>query len=313
MKVFSNPDSYKGGDTVVTLGMFDGVHAGHKKLLSHVIDISQEKSLIPTVLTFWPHPRMVLKKDEDSLQFITTLDEKTVVISQQGIEQLFLLQFNKDLASKTAEEFIVEILIGKVKMKHLVVGYNHRFGRDRVHDYNVYKQLAEKYGFTISRVEAVHEGDIAVSSTVVRNLLNEGRVQKANKILGYNYSIFGTVTGGQKLGRKLGYPTANIKPNEHYKLIPGKGVYACFINVMGKQYGGMLNVGVRPTINSSDYELTIEVHILDFNQDIYSEEVTVSFIQKVRDEEKFSGLDTLVAQLKVDEQNIRKILNEYKC
>ncbi len=313
MKVFSNPDSYKGGDTVVTLGMFDGVHAGHKKLLSHVIDISQEKSLIPTVLTFWPHPRMVLKKDEDSLQFITTLDEKTVVISQQGIEQLFLLQFNKDLASKTAEEFIVEILIGKVKMKHLVVGYNHRFGRDRVHDYNVYKQLAEKYGFTISRVEAVQEGDIAVSSTVVRNLLNEGRVQKANKILGYNYSIFGTVTGGQKLGRKLGYPTANIKPNEHYKLIPGKGVYACFINVMGKQYGGMLNVGVRPTINSSDYELTIEVHILDFNQDIYSEEVTVSFIQKVRDEEKFSGLDTLVAQLKVDEQNIRKILNEYKC
>ncbi len=313
MKVFSNPDSYKGGDTVVTLGMFDGVHAGHKKLLSHVIDISQEKSLIPTVLTFWPHPRMVLKKDEDSLQFITTLDEKTVVISQQGIEQLFLLQFNKELASKTAEEFIVEILIGKVKMKHLVVGYNHRFGRDRVHDYNVYKQLAEKYGFTISRVEAVHEGDIAVSSTVVRNLLNEGLVQKANKILGYNYSIFGTVTGGQKLGRKLGYPTANIKPNEHYKLIPGKGVYACFINVMGKQYGGMLNVGVRPTVNSSDYELTIEVHILDFNQDIYSEEVTVSFIQKVRDEEKFSGLDTLVAQLKVDEQNIRKILNEYKC
>ncbi len=313
MKVFSNPDSYKGRNTVVTLGMFDGIHAGHKKLLSHVIEVAQNHSLIPTVLTFWPHPRMVLNKDDDSLQFITTLDEKTMVISQQGIEQLFLLQFDKELASKTAEEFIVEILIGKIKMKHLVVGYNHRFGRDRVHDFDVYKQLAEKYDFNVSRVEAVYEDDIAVSSTVVRKLLKKGKVLQANKILGYNYSIFGTVTGGQKLGRKLGYPTANIKPNEHYKLIPGKGVYACYINVIGKQYGGMLNVGVRPTVNSSDYELTIEVHILDFNQDIYSEEVTVSFIKKVRDEEKFSGLEALVAQLKLDEQNIRNILNEYKC
>ncbi len=308
MKVFSNPDSYKGEGTVVTLGMFDGVHAGHKKLLSHVIDVSKEKSLIPTVLTFWPHPRMVLKKDDDSLKFITTLDEKTVIISQQGIEQLFLLQFTKELSSKTAEEFIVEILIKKLKMKHLVVGYNHRFGKDRVHDYTVYQQFAKKYGFSISRVEAVYEGEIAVSSTVVRNLLTEGNVLQAGKILGYNYSIFGTVKGGQKLGRKLGYPTANIKPNEHYKLIPGKGVYACLVNVIGKQYGGMLNVGVRPTVNSNDFELTIEVHILDFNQDIYSEEVTVSFIQKVREEQKFSGLEELVAQLKIDEQNIRKLL-----
>jgi len=310
MKVFSDPDSYKGGNTVVTLGMFDGVHAGHKKLLSHVMDVSKEKSLVPTVLTFWPHPRMVLRKDDDSLQFITTLDEKTVVISQQGIEQLFLLQFNKELSSKTAEEFIVEILIDKIKMKHLVVGYNHRFGSDRVHDYAVYQQLAAKYNFTISRVEAVYENEVAVSSTVVRNLLSEGKVLEANKILGYNYSIFGTVTGGQKLGRKLGYPTANIKPNEHYKLIPGKGVYACLVNVMGKQYGGMLNVGIRPTVSNNDYELTIEVHILDFNQDIYSEEVTVSFLKKVRDEQKFSGLESLVAQLKLDEQNIRNILKK---
>lgn len=311
MKVYSNPESYSGADTVVTLGMFDGVHAGHKKLLSHVMDVSKEESLTPTVLTFWPHPRMVLKKNEDSLQFITTLDEKTVIISQQGIEQLFLLPFNKELASKTAEEFIVEILIKKIKMKHLVVGYNHRFGRDRVHDYTVYQQLAKKYNFTISRVDAVYEGDVAVSSTAVRNLLNEGRVLEANRILGYDYSIFGTVTGGKKLGRKLGYPTANIKPNEHYKLIPGKGVYACLVNVIGKQYGGMLNVGVRPTVNSNEFELTIEVHILDFNQDIYSEEVTVSFIEKVREEQKFDGLEALVQQLKNDELNIRKLLRDY--
>ncbi len=311
MKVYSNPESYSGTGTVVTLGMFDGVHAGHKKLLSHVMDISQEKLLSPTVLTFWPHPRMVLKKNDDTLQFITTLDEKTIIISQQGIEQLFLLPFTKELASKTAEEFIVDILIDKIKMKHLVVGYNHRFGRDRVHDFAVYQQLAQKHNFTISRVEAVYEDNIAVSSTAVRNLLNEGKVKAANKILGYNYEIFGTVTGGQKLGRKLGYPTANIKPNENYKLIPGKGVYACKVNVIGKEYGGMLNIGVRPTVNSNDYDLTIEVHILDFNQDIYSEEVTVSFIQKVREEQKFSGLDELKAQLRKDELDIRKLLENH--
>lgn len=308
MKVYSNPGSYIGEDTVVTIGMFDGVHAGHKKLLNHLIEVSEVKKLMPTVLTFWPHPRMVLKKNVHDLAFITTLDEKTRMISQHGIKQLFLLPFSLDLAGKTAEEFIVEILLGKLKMKHLVVGYNHRFGKDRLHDYEDYQRLADKYNFSLSRVSAVYEKDQPVSSTAVRKLLNAGNVMQANKILGYSYSLFGTVAGGQKLGRKLGFPTANIKPNEQYKLIPKNGVYACYIEVMGKVYGGMLNIGVRPTLNTQNNQPTIEVHIFDFNQDVYSEEVRVVFERRVRDEKKFDGLEQLKEQLRKDEKEVRRIL-----
>jgi len=311
MKVYSNPDTYNGADTVITIGMFDGVHEGHKQLLSHVIDVSNEISASSTVVTFWPHPRLVLSQEEANLQFITTLDEKTKLISQIGVQQIILLPFTPNLASLSAEEFISDVLIEKLKMKHLVVGFNHRFGKDRLADYEAYKKLAQKYGFGISKVAAVESDNAEISSTVVRQLLNEGEIEKANRILGYAYSIFGTVAGGQQLGRKIGFPTANVSPNEHYKLIPAKGVYACMVKVMGKDYGGMLNIGVRPTVSNQEDKLTIEVHILDFNQQIYSEEILVTFIKKVREEQKFSGLDALIDQIKQDEIQIRNVLNNF--
>ncbi len=309
MKIYSDPEDYSGNNTVVTIGMFDGVHAGHRKLLDHVLKVSEEESLSSTVITFWPHPRMVLNKDVNNLQFITTIDEKVRLISEQEISQIFMLRFTKEFALLTAEEFIAKVLLDKLKMKHLIVGYNHHFGSDRLSDYSEYLKLGKKYGFKISKVEAKYDDNAEISSTVIRQLLNKGEVSSANKMLGYPFNIFGTVKGGQKLGRKLGYPTANIQPNEPYKLIPGKGVYACFLDVIGKKYCGMLNVGVRPTIITNEEDLTIEVHILDFNQDIYSEEVTVTFIQKIREEKKFNSLDLLKQQLSQDELIIRDLLN----
>ncbi|GAF01898.1 bifunctional riboflavin kinase/FAD synthetase [Saccharicrinis fermentans] len=307
MKVYSDPESFSGNNVTVTIGMFDGVHLGHAKLLQHLVQKAKENKGQSAVLSFWPHPRLVLNQEPESLQFITTLEEKTKIISRFGIDHLILIPFNKELASLTAERFIEDFLIDKIKMSHLVVGYNHRFGKDRLADFNVYTSLSKKLNFGISRVDAVYMEGKAISSTVIRQLLNEGKIEEARRMLGYDYSIYGTVTGGQRLGRRLGYPTANIRPNENYKLIPSSGVYACTIQVMGKKYGGMLNIGVRPTVDSNN-ELTIEAHILDFNQDIYSEEVEVTFIKKIREEKKFDGVDGLIEQLHSDEVNIRNIL-----
>ncbi len=309
MKIYSDPNEYNGENTVVTIGMFDGVHAGHKKLLDHVIQVSEDESLSASVVTFWPHPRMVLQKEDVHLQFITTIDEKVRLISRQGIAQIFMLAFTKELANLTAEEFVVRVLIEKLKMKHLVVGFNHRFGKDRMHEYSDYKRLADKYKFNISRVEAAYGERDAISSTVIRNFLKNGNIPEANKMLGYSFNIYGTVKGGQQLGRKLGFPTANIQPNEPYKLIPSKGVYACYFDVIGKRYQGMLNVGVRPTVTSEEEEVTIEVHILDFSQDIYSEEVLVTFVEKIREEMKFESLNALKEQLKNDEITIRELFS----
>jgi len=309
MKVYSTPNSYRGSNTVVTIGMFDGVHFGHKKLINHVMQMAREIKGESAILTFWPHPRLVLNKTKNDLQFITTLEEKTKIISQQGIEHLLLLPFSKELADMTAQDFIEQILIKKIGMKHLVVGYNHRFGKDRLHDFDSYLSLSHKLGFGLSRVDAVSIADNQViSSSSIRKFLIQGNIQSANKMLGYSFSVFGTVMGGQQFGRRLGYPTANVLPNERYKLIPQNGVYACNVIVMGKQYGGMLNIGVRPTIDFVNENVTIEVHILDFNQDIYSEEIELIFVRKIRDEQKFSHIDSLVSQLQKDEALIRNIL-----
>ena len=307
MKVYSNPDSFTDTNVVVTIGMFDGVHKGHAKLLEHLVAQANRIGGKSTVLTFWPHPRLVLQKGAGDLQFITTLEEKTKIISEKGIDNLVLLPFSKEVANLNAEEFIRLVLIGKLGMSHLVVGYNHRFGKDRVADFEEYQKLSKNIGFGISRVDAVYLESHAISSTNIREFLNNGDVEPANQMLGYRFSIFGTVKGGQKLGRRLGYPTANLKPNESYKLIPASGVYACFVNVIGKHYGGMLNIGVRPTVDDQK-TMSVEVHILDFDQDIYSEEIEIVFVQKIRDEKKFDGVEALIAQLKQDEVEIRNIL-----
>lgn len=308
MKVHSDISTFKAHDAVVTIGMFDGVHTGHRQLLRQLTDKAKELGGEAVVITFWPHPRMVLNQDADQLRFLTSPEERTKLFSQLGIDHLLLVPFTTELANLTAEEFIKQFLVDQVGIRHLLVGYNHRFGKGRQHSFEEYQQFAEKYGFSISMVEAVLTEGLKTSSTDIRNHLLKGDVVNANKILGYPFTITGRVVGGQQLGRRIGYPTANIQVEEPYKLIPPDGVYACYIKVEGKRFGGMLNIGFRPTINHNVDHRSLEVHIFDFNRDIYSEEVELEFVKRVRDEQKFPNLEALKSQLKSDEATIRHLL-----
>jgi len=298
---------------VVTIGMFDGVHTGHRQLLSQLTQKAKELNGEAVVITFWPHPRMVLQQDADKLRFLTSPEERTKLFSQLGIDHLLLIPFTQKLANLTAEEFIKKFLVDQIGIKHLLVGFNHRFGKGRHHSFEEYQTFAAKHDFTISMVEAVLTEGLKTSSSDIRIHLLAGDVTSANKILGYHFTITGRVVGGQQLGRRIGYPTANIQVEEPYKLIPPDGVYACFIRVEGKHYGGMLNIGYRPTISHNVDHRSLEVHIFDFNHDIYSEEVEIEFVTRVRDEQKFSDVDTLKNQLKTDEQHIRQLLAHYQA
>nr|WP_321407471.1 bifunctional riboflavin kinase/FAD synthetase [uncultured Carboxylicivirga sp.] len=310
MKVHSDLSTFKATRPVVTIGMFDGVHTGHRKLLAQLVEKAKVAKGEAVVITFWPHPRMVLNQDKESLRFLTSPEERTILFSQLGIDHLLLIPFTKELANLTSEEFINEFLVQKIGIFHLLMGYNHRFGKDRESRFEKYTELAEKYNFGISQVEAVETAGLKTSSTDIRNHLLDGNIEKANQILGYPYLLSGRVMGGQQLGRRIGYPTANIEVNESFKLIPPDGVYACSVHVEGKRFGGMLNIGFRPTVNHNVDHRSLEVHIFDFHRDIYSEEIQIEFIQRVRDEMKFENVDALINQLKKDEQTIRSIVNK---
>ncbi|MCT4589202.1 MAG: bifunctional riboflavin kinase/FAD synthetase [Carboxylicivirga sp.] len=308
MKVHTDLQKFEAIRPVITIGMFDGVHSGHRVLLKRLTDKAKEAGGESVVITFWPHPRMVLKQDEDKLRFLTSPEERTKLFGQLGIDHLVLIPFSLELSNLTAQEFIKQILIDKLKIHHLMVGYNHRFGKGRQHSFEEYQSFAKEYNFTISLVEAVLTDGMQTSSTDIRNYLLNGNMKAANRILGYQYMVSGRVVGGQQLGRRIGYPTANIEVEEPHKLIPPDGVYAVKIRVEGKLYGGMLNIGYRPTVNHNVDHRSLEVHIFDFKRDIYSEEVEIEFIQRVRDEQKFSNVEELKAQLKKDEESIRAIV-----
>lgn len=308
MKVHAGLNNFKALHPVVTIGMFDGLHAGHRKLLEVVTSKARHAGSESVIVTFWPHPRVVLKQDVEKLRFLTSLEEKTRLFSETGIDHLVILPFTQELSNLTAEAFIKEVLLEQVGMMHLVVGYNHRFGKGRHHSYSTYQQFAKQLGFEISRVGPVLINEEQISSSAIRGHLQRGDIKTANQFLTYDYTLTGRVIGGRQLGRKLGYPTANIEVEEPQKLIPPDGVYACRIFVEGKQWGGMLNIGYRPTVSKQADHRTIEVHILDFERDIYSEEVVVQFVERVRDEMKFNQLEDLKKQLLNDEVAIRQIL-----
>ncbi len=308
MKVYSGLKNFSAKNPVVTIGMFDGLHAGHRVLLQQVIEKARGLSGESVIISFWPHPRIVLNKGADELRFLTSLEEKTRLFSETGIDHLILIPFTKDIADLTAKMFITEFLVEGVKLNHLAVGYDHRFGKDRVSNYKEYEKYAEEFGFTISRIKQVDVGGRHTSSSTIRKLLLNGEIRNANRLLSYNYLLTGRVVGGMKLGRKLGYPTANIELQEPQKLVPPDGVYACLVTIVGKRYEGMLNIGYRPTFNDKQKLRSIEVHIFDFQRDIYSEEILVEFIDRIRDEKKFAGIEELKGQLRDDEQKTRKIL-----
>jgi riboflavin kinase / FMN adenylyltransferase len=312
LKVYHDISNYDKAASVSTVGIFDGVHKGHEKILKRIVEIAKQRNLLSTVFTLWPHPRQVFNPDDNKLRFLTTIEEKLELLEKIGIDQVIIYPFDHDFAKLTACEFIKEFLVDQLNTKYLVAGFNHKFGSNQEGDYINLKNCAQSYDFEIEKLDAFLEEDLKVSSTLIRECILKGEIVKANQFLGYNYFINGHVVGGSKIGRTIGFPTANIQRSELYKLVPSDGVYAVKVNVNGDSYNGMLNIGLRPTIDGENTKKSIEVHILDYDGDLYNKTIRVNFIKKVRDEKKFIGVEGLKKQLERDKQEIERILQTKK-
>lgn len=291
---------------IATIGIFDGVHTGHRAVLSKLAKVANALGGSPVVITMWPHPRLVLNPEDRKLRFLSTLSEKEKLLEAAGVEHLIVLPFTQEFARLDPCTFILQYLVEKTGVRHLLVGFDHHFGRDREGNYERIAECAANYGFTVEQQEAVSTDGAVISSTLIRNLLETGQLEEANAALGYPYSLTGTVTEGRRLGRELGYPTANILPEEPWKLVPSSGVYAVEVLAEGKMTTGMLNIGFRPTVNDDRELRTIEVHIFDFHHDLYGKKLTLAFRKKLRDERRFDSLDLLKKQLAEDEQKARE-------
>lgn len=303
MKIFQNFRGFSSGKPLaLSLGMFDGVHLGHQTIISELKRIASEKNLESAVLTFWPHPRLIFNPNED-LKLLNTLEEKTALLENFGIENLFLKSFDEEFRNLTGEEFVKQILVEKLNIKHLIVGHDHVFGKNRSGDFQLLEKLGPELGFGVEQMEAVNIYNNNISSTKVRNALLEGNIKDANLMLGYNYSLTGTVVHGKKIGRTIGYPTANIE-TDSLKLLPKKGAYIVEVSLGGNNYKGMLSIGTNPTVNGQ--KLTTEVYILDFNEDIYGKEITVKFRDFLHEEIKFEGLEKLIERLDEDKRLTEK-------
>lgn len=294
---------------VLTIGVFDGVHQGHLSILNRLKMLAKEKNGESVVLTLWPHPRIVLNKDIETLRLLNNIEEKQYLLSKTGIDHLIIIPFTKEFSQLTACEFIEEYLVKKIHVKHLVIGYNHQFGKDRKAGYEFLKDCSEKFGFDIEKLDAKLIDEESVSSTKIREFLIDGNLEMAKKYLGYEYFVSGNVVEGNKIGRTIGFPTANIKIPEPWKQIPKDGVYAVRVQFNNGHFIGMLNIGTRPTIEPEMKLKNMEVHIFDFNEKIYNQTVTISFVHRIRDEKKFEGLDELTAQLHKDKEQIQKLFN----
>lgn len=307
MKIYNCIKDFKPvKNTVATVGTFDGVHLGHQAIFNMMKEKASEIDGETVVITFYPHPRIVLGLDSKNLKFINTQEKKINRLEESGIDHLIIVPFNKEFANISSEEFINDLLLEKVNPKIIVIGYDHHFGKDREGSFELLSEIGKRKGIKVINVEAQYVNDVTVSSTKIRKLLNAGKIIAVNNFLGYEYSITGKVVKGQSIGRDLGFPTANIEIADEYKLIAAVGVYACRVEYMGKLYKGMGNIGYRPTVDHGD--LTIEVNIFDFDKQIYDEEITIIFVDRMRDEHKFDSLKDLSEQLVKDKENALKIL-----
>ena len=282
---------------VLTLGMYDGVHIGHQTIINQLNQIAEQVDGESVLLTFDPHPRMVLQPNCD-LKFIYTLEEKEKALEKLGLDHLIIHPFTREFSQLTSVEFVSDLLVNQINIHTLVIGYDHHFGKNREGNYEQLEILSKEYGFQLVQIEAVDCDDIAVSSTKVRKALTEGNIDYVNKALGCNYPLNGVVVHGDKIGRTLGFPTANLRVN-NLKIVPAHGVYSVNVFVEDKKYLGLLSIGVRATVTNSQ-ELRIEVNILDFNEDIYGKTIRLEFLDKIRDEKKFNSLDELIEAMHQD-------------
>jgi riboflavin kinase/FMN adenylyltransferase len=283
--------------TVVTIGTFDGVHVGHQKIVKRLVDHACKENLKSVILTFFPHPRMVLQKDS-GIKLINTIRERSQILDRIGLDYLLIKKFTKAFSRLTAEEFVKDILVDKLNAKKVIIGYDHRFGRNRNADINDLKAFGDSHGFEVEEISVEDVDKVAVSSTKIRQALQEGAVETANAYLGYEFMLSGKVVEGKGLGRQIGYRTANIAIPEDYKIVPKYGAYIVASKLEGKTVYGMMNIGVNPTVDGK--KESIEVHFFDFNASIYNQDIQVNVLKRIRDERKFETLEALKAQLQKD-------------
>lgn len=308
MKIYHDfTDFVKVPNAIVTIGTFDGVHQGHRAILSDMVNAAKSIDGETVVITFYPHPRQVLNIDSANLRFITSQEEKIKHLEEIGIDNLIVVNFTKEFSLLPSDAFIRDYVIEKINPAKIVIGYDHHFGNNRTGDFSQLQELASQYNFEVQRIEAHDVENIAVSSTKIRHSLQCGDVEHANLLLGYQYSYVGKVVSGNKIGREIGYRTANLDVKKEFRLIEMPGVYATYVDFEDKVYKSMTYIGKKPTINVGNDE-NIEVHIFDFDGDIYEKDVKIRFVKRIRDERKFDSLDDLKQQITLDEIQIRELL-----
>lgn len=307
MKIISDFNNYHANTPLaLSLGMFDGVHLGHRSIINTLNEIAEKENLESAILSFWPHPRKFLNPDDD-VKMLTTLDEKIELLAKSGIRNLFLKTFDEEFRNLTGIEFCKQILADKLHVKHLIIGYDHTFGKNKSGNYELLQSLSSELGFKVNQLEAVEFDNLNISSTKIRHALWEGRIADANKMLGYHYPLTGKVVHGRNLGKKIGYPTANLDVPAD-KLLPKSGAYIVEVWIENTFYKGMLSIGTNPTIDNSNKTLSTEVYILDFDEDIYDKAITAKFREFLHDEIKFESVEKLIQRLAQD----KKLTEEFQ-
>ena len=314
MKIYSSSSEFDPGSGVsylLTIGTFDGVHVGHRKILSDLKMMAKERQAEVVLLTFFPHPRIVLNERREGFKMINTMDEKERLLEELGVDHLVIQAFDEKFSEMSPYEFVANVIVKDLQTSCLVIGYDHRFGKHREGSFELLSDLQEEFGYELRKIPEQLLEDVTVSSTAIREALKNGEIQNANELLGSAFTLSGTVIQGNELGREIGYPTANLEIAEHYKLIPANGVYAVKVqdmeNLQHEPYNGMLNIGVRPTVDGK--ELRVEVHLLDFSGNLYGHKLRLTFVNRIRNEEKFESLEALKDRIKEDERVVRELFS----
>ncbi len=295
--------------TVVTIGTFDGVHLGHRKIINRLKQIAHVRNLHSVLLTFFPHPRMVLQQSKD-LKLINTIDERTSLLSETQIDNLIIEPFTKEFSRLTAEDYVKKYLVKYLNAKVVIVGYDHRFGRNRKANINDLRLFSKEFGFDVFEISKQDIDDIAVSSTKIRNAINEGEIDLANKYLTSNFMLNGKIVKGKQIGKTIGYPTANLLVKEDYKIIPKNGVYVVKSIIEGKTCFGMMNIGFNPTVSTDANKQSIETYFFDFQGDLYDKNLKIEILKRIRDEKKYDNITQLVAAMKKDEEFSRRYISQ---
>jgi len=307
LKIHNTLNSYPKSPSAITIGTFDGVHLGHQKIIKRLLNIAEEKGLQSVILTFFPHPRMVLQSAVE-IKLLNTIEERQEILSSLGLDHLIIKKFTKDFSKLPADQYVKDILVDKLNAKYIIIGYDHRFGKNRRADINDLIEFGKLYDFKVEEISVKDVEEVAVSSTKIRNALNSGDIKTANSFLGYDYFLTGTVVKGKQIGKQIGFPTANIDIKETYKLIPKNGSYVVKSYIDNNPFFGMMNIGTNPTVNGT--KQSIEVHFFNLNQDLYNKKLKIELLERLRDEQKFDSLEYLQSQLKIDKENALKFIEK---